>query len=199
MEGGTKIMLRDIDKMEAELESGKYIRHHRNWKKVGPLKILQDGGPIKIGDCRFYEPVILRCNPGGYIELGDRTHFGHHAEIHSKKKVVIGPNCAVSFQVLIMDCDYHGVGNSPQKAASVILEGNNFVACRSIILKGVRIGKGAMIAAGSIVTSDVPPFTIAGGIPAKVIKEIEPFEGKHGEAYEQKWWDPEYKPLPYEL
>ncbi len=192
-------MLRDINEMIAELKSGKYLRHERKWKKIGSLQVLENSGPIKIGDCRFYDPLILRCTPGGYIELGERSHYGHHCEIHSKKKVIIGPYSAISFQVLIMDCDYHGIGNNPQKAAPIILEGSNFIACRSIILKGVTIGKGAMIAANSVVTSDIPSFTIAAGIPAKVIKKLEPFEGKHGQEYEEKWWDPDYKPLPYEL
>lgn len=51
----------------------------------------------------------------------------------------------------------------------VILEGDNWIGTRAVILKGVRVGKGAIIAAGAVVTRDVPQYTIVGGMPARVI------------------------------
>ena len=58
----------------------------------------------------------------------------------------------------------------PEDDQDVIFEGDNWIGANATILRGVTIGHGAVIAAGAIVTKDVPPFSIAGGVPAKVIK-----------------------------
>lgn len=53
----------------------------------------------------------------------------------------------------------------------VIIEGDNWIGANAIILKGVTVGRGAVVAAGSVVIHDVPPYSIVGGVPAKVISE----------------------------
>ena len=57
--------------------------------------------------------------------------------------------------------------------ARVVIEDDVWIGTRSIILPGVTIGKGSVIAAGSVVTKDVPPYNLVGGIPAKIIKKRE--------------------------
>lgn len=59
---------------------------------------------------------------------------------------------------------------SPIVSAPVVVEEKVWIAANATILKGVRIGKDAVVAAGSVVTKDVPPYAIVGGVPAKVIK-----------------------------
>jgi len=54
----------------------------------------------------------------------------------------------------------------------VVIEDDVWIGCRSIILKGVRIGRGAVIAAGSVVTKDIPAGAIAGGVPARVLSTV---------------------------
>ena len=58
----------------------------------------------------------------------------------------------------------------PEDDKDIIFEGDNWVGANATILKGVTIGQGSVIAAGSVVTRDVPQFSIVGGVPAKVIK-----------------------------
>ena len=58
----------------------------------------------------------------------------------------------------------------PENDMPIILEGDNWIGANSTILKGVTIGEGAVVAAGSVVTKDVPPYSVVGGVPAKVIK-----------------------------
>ena len=58
----------------------------------------------------------------------------------------------------------------PENDKDIILEGDNWIGANAIILKGVTIGEGAVVAAGAVVTKDVPKFSIVGGVPAKVIR-----------------------------
>jgi acetyltransferase-like isoleucine patch superfamily enzyme len=61
----------------------------------------------------------------------------------------------------------------PENDAPIVFEGDNWVGANSTILKGVTIGKGAIVATRAVVTKDVPPYTIVAGNPAKVVKQIE--------------------------
>ncbi|MFB6363167.1 acyltransferase [Paenibacillus elgii] len=109
--------------------------------------------------------------PGAEIVIGDRTYINRRSEIMTKNKVSIGSDCAISWDVSIMDTDFHAIDGQPDTAPVTI--GNNvWIGCKAVILKGVSIGDGAVIAAGSVVTKDIPPRCVAAGVPAKVIKEI---------------------------
>ncbi len=86
-----------------------------------------------------------------------------------KDNVTIGSDCAISWDVTIMDTDYHSIeGNSD--TASVTIGNKVWIGCKATILKGVTIGDGAVIAAGALVTRDVPPNSVVAGVPAKVVK-----------------------------
>jgi len=94
--------------------------------------------------------------------------------IHIGKGTIIGPN------VTIMDFDGHSIWppenrlthNSMETDADVEIGKNVWIGAQSIILKGVAIGENSVIAAGSIVTKDIPINVLAGGVPAKVIREL---------------------------
>lgn len=103
-----------------------------------------------------------------------------NAVIVATKKIVIGNNVMIGGGVTIIDSDFHSMDyndwftdNDALKAKSlpVIIEDNVFIGMNSIILKGVHIGKGAVIGAGCVVTKDVPENCIAGGNPCVVIKK----------------------------
>ncbi|WP_305067252.1 acyltransferase [Mangrovivirga halotolerans] len=142
----------------------------------------------------------------GSIILGDRVRLWSVIEtakifVHNNAKLIvgqnsringchisvtglveIGENVRVSPYVLILDDDFHDIHNHFEKGVQlpVIIEDDVWIASKAIILKGVRIGKGAVIAAGAVVTKDVPPYTVAAGVPAKIIKHI---KNKHNEVF----------------
>lgn len=105
------------------------------------------------------------------IKIGDNTWIGDRTEIHAGRSVEIGSNCNISWNVTIMDRDYHKLNTQTETIKPVVIGNNVWIGCNSTILKGVTIGKGAVIAAGSVVTKDVPPGTLVGGNPARIIKE----------------------------
>ncbi|HHV59804.1 MAG TPA: acyltransferase [Clostridiaceae bacterium] len=150
-------------------QCGKWLRAERG------VRVLKKNGAIKIGD-----KVLLHRNvklsawgTEGFAEIsiGNNTYIGDRTEIHAGQSVKIGSNCNISWDVCIMDRDYHKLNSETEVIRPVVIEDDVWIGCNSIILKGVTIGKGAVVAAGSVVTKDVPPGTLVGGNPAKIIKE----------------------------
>ena len=105
------------------------------------------------------------------ITIGDNTSIGDRTEIHSGNSVEIGAGCNIAWDVCIMDRDYHKFNSETEILKPVKIGDNVWIGCGCILLKGVSIGDGAVVAAGSVVTRDVPPACLAAGNPAKVIKE----------------------------
>jgi acetyltransferase-like isoleucine patch superfamily enzyme len=129
-------------------------------------------------------PVILRTlTPGASIVIGDDSGLTS-STISASTRVVIGRRVLIGSGVLITDSDHHVVrpdaGQSrrhlglpkPNLEDRVVIEDDVFVGARSIILKGVRIGEGSVIGAGSVVSSDVPPYSIAAGNPCRVVGDV---------------------------
>lgn len=75
--------------------------------------------------------------------------------------------------VIIRDSDSHRITNEPSYSVRkpIVIGDDVWIGMNVIILKGVKIGTGAIIAAGAVVTKEVPPYTLVAGVPAKVIKE----------------------------
>lgn len=126
---------------------------------------------IKIGQdssfhwrARFYAPWKLK--------IGNNTIIGNDAMLDARKGIQIGDNVQLSMGVWIWTME-HDIQDPwfAGKGGPVRIEDYAWVSCRVIILPGVTIGKGAVIAAGAVVTKDVEPYTIVGGVPAKKIGE----------------------------
>jgi acetyltransferase-like isoleucine patch superfamily enzyme len=108
--------------------------------------------------------------PDGTIEVGDRTFINARSEIRARERVEIGPDCMLSFEVVVMDTNHHHLDGTVTTAPTRIGR-NVWIGARTLILRGVTIGEGSVVAAGSVVTRDVPERCLIGGNPAKVIRE----------------------------
>lgn len=116
----------------------------------------------------------------GKMKIED-TYIGENCIIHAYKQISIGSGTIISWNVSILDGDGHSLyscekNNSPQ---SIVIENDVWIGSNSIILKGITIGKGSVIAAGSVVTKSIPPYSLAAGNPAKVIKNNVKWEYKY--------------------
>ncbi len=111
---------------------------------------------------RFYDPH--------QIEIGDDTIIGEGVVLDGRAKLQIGNHVAISSDVMIYNSE-HSIHEGDFKAieAPVIIRDYVFIGPRAIILPGVTIEKGAVVAAGAVVTKNVPAFTIVGGVPAQPI------------------------------
>lgn len=106
------------------------------------------------------------------ITIGDYSSIGDHCILDGRGGLTIGNSVNFSTGVWVWTMQ-HQV-NDPDfacESAEVVIEDYAWLSCRSVILPGVRIGKGAVVAAGAVVTKDVEPYTIVGGVPARKIGE----------------------------
>jgi len=107
----------------------------------------------------------------GQLELGS-GFCNSNVKIRCTESITIGKNAAISHDVTIMDSDAHDMDYPGYRMTKPVVIGNNvWIGSRAMILKGVKIGDGAVVAAGAVVTKDVPANTVVAGSPAKIIKE----------------------------
>jgi len=117
--------------------------------------------------------------PGARIEIGDDVGMSG-ASVCSAMSVTIGNRVMLGADAVVTDTDFHPVHAVPRRyvntgvqVAAVVIEDDVFVGMRAMVLKGSRIGKGSVVAAGAVVTTDVPPFSIVAGQPARVVGRID--------------------------
>lgn len=127
----------------------------------------------------------------GSIEIGDHFYLGPHSFIGAETSIKIGRCVIISNDVRVYDNNNHPTSPKAReymslngftndnwawhhaKSSPVIIEDNVWIGQFSTILKGVTIGKGSIVATRSVVTKDVPPYSIVAGNPAKVVKQLE--------------------------
>ena len=136
---------------------------------------LADNAQLTLhGDVILYEGVGIRVTEGAQLSIGDHTYINRSASIDCTQEITIGDYCAISDNVQILDSDFHPIPNNSNTStmSKPVHIGNHVWIGRSaIILKGVTIGDGAIVGAGSVVTRDVPARCLVAGNPARVIKE----------------------------
>jgi maltose O-acetyltransferase len=112
--------------------------------------------------------------PGGHLEIGDNVIVNYGSSLVASAHVKIGADCLIGTHVMVMDCDFHRVEDKAWDTTGVpvVVEDRVWLCNRSIVLKGVTIGHDSVVAAGSVVTRDVPPRSIVAGVPARVVRQF---------------------------
>lgn len=132
---------------------------------------------IQLGDCCVLgKGVFLNCGPNSFIKIGSNVGLNDYAYISSLYNVTVGDNTRIGEFVSIRDNDHKFSNvdipiNSQGFTGAPIEIGNDVWIGRGVYIgKGVQIGDGAVIGANSVVTKSIPPYAVAVGVPAKVIK-----------------------------
>ena len=152
------------------------------------LSRLRQGNRLVIGDQSIFNANVSFDAQGGKIIVGDRSYVGRsHLVCHSH--IDIGSDVIISWGVTIVDHNSHSVNWSGRSAdvlewakgiknwcevkrSPVVIKDKVWIGFNAIILKGVTVGEGAVIGAGSVVIKDVPAYCVAAGNPARVIREL---------------------------
>jgi acetyltransferase-like isoleucine patch superfamily enzyme len=128
--------------------------------------------------CRIERGVYFHFDgiykPGPSIIIGDQCFLGAGCEFNIQERLVVGDKCLLAAGARFVDHDHNisGTGAFPPMdgpQAPIILHNHVWIGANAVILKGVEIGEGAVVAAGAVVTKKIPPNEIWGGVPAKKI------------------------------
>jgi len=150
------------------------------------LPYMRGHGRIRLGDrvnlsgrsCFYFMHV-----PGELpvIEIGNQVFIGNGCTFSAGSRISVGDHCLVSTCVRIHDNDGHPLDSDRRRRgepirndeiAPVVIEENVWIGASATILKGVRIGRNAVIGAGAVITQDVPPDSVVAGNPAQVVKVL---------------------------
>jgi acetyltransferase-like isoleucine patch superfamily enzyme len=143
------------------------------------VRIVGNGpGAICIGDgVRILRGATISTTPTGKIMIGDRVHIGEGTIIFGGLSIKVGNDAIIGPQNVIVDSDHCyqdlsiPMNRQPLSFEEVSIEDDVWISSNCVITKGVTLGKGAVIGAGAVVKKDIPPYCIAVGVPARVIKK----------------------------
>ena len=135
------------------------------------VHVTAPGCELVLGeDVQLYDGVEFYLDaPGARIEMGDKSGCNRDVKLMARDRIVIGRECAIGWEVQIMDDDGHEF-NGARGSAPVTIGDHVWIGARTMILKGVTIGDGAVIAAASVVTRDVAAGSFVGGSPARELR-----------------------------
>lgn len=167
------------------------IGNNTNFKKI-PIIQIHENSKLIIGNNvlinsdnygyhvnMFSKSKLMADKADAIIIIGDNTRF-HGSCIHAYKRIEIGKNCLIAANCQIIDSNGHNTsfsnvgdrintnGGIPKE---VIIEDSVWLGTGVVVLPGVRIGRGSIISANSVVHCDIPPMVIAGGNPIQIIKK----------------------------
>jgi acetyltransferase-like isoleucine patch superfamily enzyme len=164
---------------------------------VGPGLLLFEGQPKIMGNLRVTigarvklngEQVWIATGRGveRTLEIGDDSGIGHRTELIVGESIKIGRNVMIANRVSLVGYDGHpldpyararGEPPEPQGVRSITIKDYAWIGSDSTIMKGVTIGRGAIVSARSVVKMDVPDLTVVAGNPAKAVWQVQPPEG----------------------
>lgn len=147
---------------------------NEKWVKNDPfpsILVMGENSNLIVNNFRIYSGSKVFIDPGASLVLGS-GYINMNLTLSCFEKIEIGNNVAISENFCIRDSDNHDIISSTHKKTQPIKIGNNvWIGMNVTILKGVNIGDGCIIAAGSVVNKDIPARCLAGGVPAKILKQ----------------------------
>lgn len=159
------------------------------WFGLYCVQRREGGGFVAVGDHTRIEGTMVCHRTDSRIVIGSRTSIGGETVIESLRNVFIGDDCLISHYITIQDHNSHPLDWEYRsqdvvnwiaglkdwthvEQADVVIENKCWIGTRSIILKGVHLGEGCVVGAGSVVTKSFPAYSVVAGNPARLIRTL---------------------------
>ncbi|MFZ0549039.1 MAG: acyltransferase [Candidatus Promineifilaceae bacterium] len=162
----------------------RFLHRLSNWQRWDVTKSIRGWHyrnlVVKAGDNLRVATNVKLANPNN-ISIGDNCYLGDGVQLYAwNEKITIGDHVLIAagakmitrkhgFADVEMPISEQGYTNAP-----VVIEDNVWIGFQAIILSGVTVGEGSIIGAGAVVTKDVEPYSVVGGVPAKLIRKRTP-------------------------
>jgi len=138
--------------------------------------VTNNNGRIIIGDNNEFHYNVILMTYGGTIEIGDNCSINPFTILYGHGNLRIGNNVLIAGQCMIIPANHRfdsidiPINRQGETRKGIIIEDDVWIGGGCQILDGVRISKGSIVAAGSVINKDIPAYSIVGGVPAKIIK-----------------------------
>lgn len=201
-----KVIVKAILKKKTIFLENLYLNKYfksSHFESAASFSSLYGGGYLNIANDSLIGASLICERPEAKIIIGSKTYISSGTQIISSSKITIGDYVLIARDVVIQDSNSHSTNflerqididftlgrflGRPRKdknwdvvdCKEINIASNVWIGMRSIILKGVSIGENSIVAAGSVVTKDVPPNVIVGGNPAVIIKKLKKEENEN--------------------
>lgn len=141
---------------------------------------IENLGRLEIGAHTLIRSVVvpaeLCTGPRGTLRLGAGSRVNYGASIAAHARIDIGDRVRIGPYTMIVDTDFHDAYERSKAAvpSPVVIEDDVWIGAKASVLKGVRIGRGAIVGVGAVVNRDVPPFAVVAGVPARQVAALDP-------------------------
>jgi maltose O-acetyltransferase len=185
---GVSALLRNGVRFAREVATAPLYLHGVTTRGVGVRTLgrprVENLGEMHIGEGTLLRsvnvPVELATGPLGKLEIGRAVRLNYGVSVAAMGRVRIGDRVRVGPYVLIMDTEFHGAydRNQMPEPKPILIEDDVWIGAKATILPGVTLGRGCIVGVSSVVSSDVPPFTVVLGIPARPVRKLDPAQFK---------------------
>lgn len=133
-------------------------------------------GSIVVGEDSKFSKGFICDAYGGKVNIGRNVFFGPYCVLYGHGNITIGDDCLIAMGCKIVSANHtvpapgQLINQQPDKPSPVSIGKDVWLGANTVVLAGVNIGDGSVIAAGSVVKDDIPAFSYAAGVPAKIIK-----------------------------
>ena len=156
-----------------------FLKCGTNLRVIKPLKIINLKRIIIGDDVRINYKAWIQVdnNQNGKIIIGSNSIIGHFNHIYAYKEIIIGANVLTADKVYISDCTHNyeninlPISLQEVKYKSSVHIGDNSWIGENVVILGAKIGKHCVIGANSVVTKDIPDYSVVAGIPARILKK----------------------------
>ena len=162
---------------DVRIEGRRAVRFGSRSRLLRGATVLANGGTVTVGADSYLARWCVVQSAGGSVVIGDRSGIGDYCSLFGQGGLTIGDDVMLASGVRILTAEHVTdrldvpIRVQGETHAPTVLEDDVWIGANAVVLAGVRIGRGAIVAAGAVVTHDVAPYAVVAGVPARALKQ----------------------------